>query len=807
MMITTGTSHSQTSGFSLVDFDKLIALANSPVDLTKYDSDRRTAKSHCPWFMPSDIGNSKKKADCEAHNRYTALVVDIDDGNWQLPDITENLNLLGVNSFVVYTTMSSSPDSARWRIAAPLSEAIDLSQWQALQGALAAAFNGDDCATRSQQISYLPAVSAWNKTSYQQHTQTGDCVDVVNSPLAQQARAQAQPMTESATLPPQPASLSGGSVIAEYNAAWSWDVLLPKYGYKFDRSSRKWLHPGSTSGEAGVLITEEGRYVSSHGCDPLSDEHSHDQFDVFVQHEHSGDTRAALEALREAGKHQTGKICVTDNEPWNEPVPLSAKMDCVMPFRAELLPESLRDYVIDYAHRMDNAAPDFAAISVIICAGALIGGSAEMQPKRNDTGWRVVPTMWGGAVGQPSSKKTPSLACGRKLLDAAQKVIDRLNAEKLEEYEISCLVADAQADAMKKEIEAAAKAGDIGKIKELRGRTASQPTPPKMRKVMLNDSTSEALAIRLQSNPLGVLVFRDELSGWIAQIDQPTRQHERGFYLEAFNGYGSYTQERVTRANIELERVIASIIGGIQPDKILPLLLARASGGANDGLLERLMQIMVFPDFNESAYVDEKPNIPAETKAKAIFEGLALLGEREKPLVCRFDDAAQLMWEEWATKMIEREKSASPDWQSIIGKYPALLAKLALVLHLIEESAKSKCGDVFDPCGVVESATLRQAMMWMEYLESHAKRITMFFKSETALAPAKTLLERLPQLNSPFAARDVQRKGWAGLTDKDVLSDALARLVCGGYLREVSEKGEKGAGRPSKKFIAHPDYR
>ena len=94
--------------------------------------------------------------------------------------------------------------------------------------------------------------------------------------------------------------------------------------------------------------------------------------------------------------------------------------------------------------------------------------------------------------------------------------------------------------------------------------------------------------------------------------------------------------------------------------------------------------------------------------------------------------------------------------------------------------------------------------MWMEYLESHAKRITTFFKSETALTPAKTLLERLPQLNSPFAARDVRRKGWAGLTDKDVLSDALARLVCGGYLREVAEKG---AGRPSKKFIAHPDYR
>ncbi|WIF77088.1 YfjI family protein [Citrobacter braakii] len=801
MMLTTGSTHTQNTGFKVINFERLINLAGNPADLTTYDTNPRDAKAHCAWFLPSDIGTSKKKADCEAHNRYTALVVDIDNGNWQLSDITGNLSLLGVNSYVVYSTMSAKPDDARWRIAAPLMGAIDLEHWKALQKALAAAFNGDDCAVRSQQISYMPALSAWNREAYQHHIQTGDCVDVINSPLAQQAM-QVCKLTEPLPVVRQ-ASLSGSeSVIGAFNQAHRWDALLAQYGYKYDRGAKKWTHPGTTSGVAGVLITDEGRYVSSHGCDPLNDGHSHDQFDVFTHHEHSGDFKAALAAIKTT---QTGKAVRTvDAAPWSEPKPLLSKMDSVMSFNAELLPASLRDYVMDYAHRMDNAAPDFAAISVMICAGALIGGSAEMQPKKNDTGWRVVPTMWGGAVGQPSSKKTPSLACGRRLLDAAQKVIDRLNAEKLEEYEVNCIVADAHSDAMKKEIELAAKAGDISKVKELRRQVLNKPTPPKMRKVMLNDSTSEALAIRLQSNPLGVLVFRDELSGWLAQIDQPTRQHERGFYLEAFNGFGRYTQERVTRENIELERVIASIIGGIQPDKILPLLLARASGGANDGLLERLMQIMVFPDFNDSTYVDAKPDLHAEIAAKSTFEGLALLGERENPLVCRFDDDAQLIWEAWATQMIEREKAATPDWQSIIGKYPALLAKLALVIHLLNEAAESRCGEDVEPNELVDSDTLRQAMKWMEYLESHAKRITTFFKSETVLAPAKTLLERLPQLDSPFAARDIQRKGWTGLTDKDVLSDAIARLVDAGYLREVIEKG---SGRPSKKLIPHPDYR
>lgn len=801
MMITSGLTHTQNSGFKVINFDRLITLAGKPADLNTYDANPRDAKAHCAWFLPSDIGTSKKKSDCEAHNRYTALVVDIDSGNWQLPDIKENLSLLGVSSYVVYSTMSAKPDDTRWRIAAPLMEAIDLKHWQALQGALAAAFNADDCAVRSQQISYMPALSAWNKEAYQHYIQTGDCVDVINSPLAQQAKQIDKPTKP---LPaPRSVSLSGSeSVIATFNQAHQMDVLLTQYGYKYDRGAKKWTHPATTSGVSGVLITDEGRYVSSHGCDPLNDGHSHDQFDVFTQHEYSGDSKAALAAIKH---NETGKaITVVDAEPWGEPKPLSAKMDSVMPFNAELLPVSLRDYVMDYAHRMDNAAPDFAAISVIICAGALIGGAAEMQPKKKDTGWRVVPTMWGGAVGQPSSKKTPSLACGRRLLEAAQKVIDRLNAEKMEEYEVNCIVADAQTDAIKKEVEAAAKAGDAAKIKELRRQALNKPTPPKMRKVMLNDSTSEALAIRLQSNPLGVLVFRDELSGWIAQIDQPTRQHERGFYLEAFNGFGRYTQERVTRDNIELERVIASIIGGIQPDKILPLLIARASGGANDGLLERLMQIMVFPDFNDSMYVDEKPDVLAEAKAKSIFEGLALLGEREKPLVCRFDDDAQMVWEVWATQMIEREKTTTPDWQSIIGKYPALLAKLALVLHLLNESAKARYGEEFEPAELVDSDTLRQAMKWMVYLESHAKRITTFFKSETTLAPAKALLDRLSQLECPFAARDVHRKGWSGLTDKAILSDAVARLVEAGYLREVIEQG---GGRPSKKLVTHPDHR
>lgn len=60
MMVTSGTTHTQNSGFKVINFESLITLAGKPADLTKYDTNPRDAKAKCAWFLPSDIGTSKK---------------------------------------------------------------------------------------------------------------------------------------------------------------------------------------------------------------------------------------------------------------------------------------------------------------------------------------------------------------------------------------------------------------------------------------------------------------------------------------------------------------------------------------------------------------------------------------------------------------------------------------------------------------------------------------------------------------------------------------------------------------------------
>src|SRR5947207_745844 len=64
---------------------------------------------------------------------------------------------------------------------------------------------------------------------------------------------------------------------------------------------------------------------------------------------------------------------------------------------------------------------------------------------------------------------------------------------------------------------------------------------PRLRRLIVNDATFEALHHTMSENLAGILVIRDELTGWWSQLDRPGREGERAFCLEAWNGDTSLT--------------------------------------------------------------------------------------------------------------------------------------------------------------------------------------------------------------------------------------------------------------------------
>ena len=72
----------------------------------------------------------------------------------------------------------------------------------------------------------------------------------------------------------------------------------------------------------------------------------------------------------------------------------------------ELLSEGLQRWVEDVAERMQIPAACIAG-PAMVGAGAVLGTKVVIQPKAEDTGWQVVPNLWGGSWRHPVSSRQP----------------------------------------------------------------------------------------------------------------------------------------------------------------------------------------------------------------------------------------------------------------------------------------------------------------------------------------------------------------------------------------------------------------
>src|SRR5260221_1404506 len=64
----------------------------------------------------------------------------------------------------------------------------------------------------------------------------------------------------------------------------------------------------------------------------------------------------------------------------------------------------------------------------------------------------------------------------------------------------------------------------------------SNQSEPRENRFLVNDATVEKLGTILRDNPNGILLFRDELSGFFYSFDKPGYETARPFFLEAWSG-------------------------------------------------------------------------------------------------------------------------------------------------------------------------------------------------------------------------------------------------------------------------------
>jgi putative DNA primase/helicase len=325
----------------------------------------------------------------------------------------------------------------------------------------------------------------------------------------------------------------------------------------------------------------------------------------------------------------------------------------------------------------------------------------------------------------------------------------------------------------------------------------------KRKRLLLNDTTIEKLGMILAENERGVMLFRDELVGFLRSLDKVGHENDRAFYLESWTGSGGYSYDRVERGTLYIKSACVSLFGTIQPGPLQTYLSGALNGDdGDDGLIQRF-QVIVYPEpVRDWKNVDRKPDRIAldalfevfERLDKATPESLGAKTEFESLPFVRFDNAAQEVFNKWRTKLEKRLRQGDEHTaiEAHLAKFRSLVPSLALIFHLVDNE-----------CGPVEEPSILRAIEWATFLEAHARRVYASCVSPEVRA-AKEILAKVKSgnLQSPFAARDVYRRKWPGLDKPAIVKSGVELLVDLGWARIESVKTE---GRNRTLAVIHPE--
>jgi putative DNA primase/helicase len=477
---------------------------------------------------------------------------------------------------------------------------------------------------------------------------------------------------------------------------------------------------------------------------------------------------------------------------WPDPQPIPADLPPVMPFDYDMLPEAFRGHVEDSALRM-QCPPDFSAVAMMVTEAGVVGKKVGIRPKRNDD-WLVIPNLWGTVIGRPGIMKTPAIRQPVKFLLRLQVEAQKQYKAELAEYENKRILAEIKKKTKVEEMKNAVKNKkdplEIAKRYEV-----EEPKAPTPKRYLVNDSTVEKLGELLNQNRNGLTVFRDELVGLLRQLDKEGQEGARAFYLEAWDGLGKFTYDRIGRGTLDIDTVTLSILGGATPGRLLDYLGGAIKGGEDDdGTLQRY-QLMVFPDVDRRwRNIDRWPDTQAKQRAWEVFQRLDKLDTRaigaeagdddDGVPFLHFDQAAQRLFDDWRAKLEDLVRSGEehPALESHLAKYRSLMPSLALLIHLADGGQ-----------GAVRQEAARKAIEWCAYLESHARRVYSVATNAAPIA-AKALAAKIRkgELKDGFTMRDVYRKHWVGLSQKQAVEQAVDLLIELHWLREwVEETGGK----------------
>ena len=420
------------------------------------------------------------------------------------------------------------------------------------------------------------------------------------------------------------------------------------------------------------------------------------------------------------------------------------------PFPVELLPDPVGAFVADAAERL-SADAVLVAFPMLASIAATIGNRRriELWP-----GWLEPPILWMAGVAAPGSMKSP----------AANKALQFIRQRQHEAFTAhGAALADYEAE--KREHDRASRRRDAD--------AGPPPERPVAERVLVDDITIESLGPILQANPAGVLVARDELSGWF-DFDRYSGGKgggESSRWLSCYNAE-PLTVDRKLTGTFYVPAAAVSITGTIQPR-----VLARVVGTKHidNGLLQRF--ILAAPPRRRAEIPKGDVDFATTEAVRTMFATLAMFRPAEdgSPRVLDPNPEAREIYDtffhEWKVAVL----NANGPVGEMVGKLRSWVARLALVCHMIRQAGPEPgIGDRID------ADSIRRGIGLARWAAREWERVFLGMERGSIEADDRALRDWLRGRGGVATARDVARHGPAAYRAPGAAEAGLARLARSG---------------------------
>ena len=429
--------------------------------------------------------------------------------------------------------------------------------------------------------------------------------------------------------------------------------------------------------------------------------------------------------------------------------------DSFQPFPVNALPQLVRRFVTEGAKAI-GCDSSYLALPLISALASAIGTTRVLELKR---GWYAPSIIWTAIVGESGSMKTPAFKLVMKPIQDRQRKAFKRHTEAMKQYEADLAGWEKCYSAWKR-----------GKSTD---EPPAKPEPPPSVRFIVIDTTVEALAPILAANPRGLLLSRDELSGWLGSFDRYAGKGsgDSSNWLSTHTGE-SITVDRKTGTprTIHVPSAAVCITGGIQPG-----ILQRAMGAEHreSGLLARLL--LAYPPRITKRWTEDQIDAESEADLVRVFDRLYELqpvvnddGET-RPGVVRLSAGAHAIWTAYYDAHAKEQADLSGDLSAAWSKLEEYAARLALVIHFTRWAANDP---TLVDVNIVNEESMSAGICLATWFKRETRRVYAILDESEADRDRRRLVEWIDNRGGSVTAREVQQGcGW--LKDSGTAKAAL----------------------------------